>query len=275
MNYGLGNSTPYSFVREYDIRGLRVERNSTSCFITAWDSSCDVLSMNGRAGAGIIVLAVVNSAQVDEALFGPKGAASGDFSPSSPFIGIALNWTCYMLKAFFTIYICAYGQKSINGPTLVCDTAAAKGTLVIVCSTVAPAYIQNLEKRLTGRRLDMLCWHWFSEIQVMFCFVVMIPDCFCAFVESGILLVDAPISGGAVKAAAGTLTVDFYSDISLQALVLTLILLHLEWLTEICLQFLLCVKNYSRHLFRRINWSTILDLLQIMAVGSAHALEIA
>ncbi|KAG0624148.1 hypothetical protein M758_3G227500 [Ceratodon purpureus] len=77
-------------------------------------------------GVNIVVLAVVNSAQVDEALFGPKGVVS----------------------------------------------AAAKGTLIIVCSTVAPAYIQDLEKRLAG-----------------------------------LLLLDAPISGGAVKAAAGTLTI--------------------------------------------------------------------
>lgn len=41
--------------------------------------SCDVPSVNVRAGAGIVVLAVVNSAQVDEALFGPNGVVSGSF----------------------------------------------------------------------------------------------------------------------------------------------------------------------------------------------------
>lgn len=79
-------------------------------------------------GANIVVLSVVNSAQVDEALFGPEGIVS----------------------------------------------AAASGTLIIVCSTVPPAYIQNLEKRL---------------------------------LEQGLLLLDAPVSGGAEKAAAGTLTI--------------------------------------------------------------------
>lgn len=126
-------------------------------------------------------------------------------------------------------HICTYLnlEKFFNDQALVCNTAAAKGTLVIVCSTVAPAYIQNLEKRLTGKWLDMFCDHWFSEMQVIFCVVVMIPTklawhadvmrvwrkiVVCAFEESNISLVDAPISGGAVKAAAGTLTVDFYSS---------------------------------------------------------------
>lgn len=143
--------------------------------------------------------------------------------------------TCYICKEFITTHLCIIMEKSIDDQALVCNTAAAKGTLVIVCSTVAPAYIQNLEKRLTGKWLDTLCGHWFSEMQVMFCVVVMIrkgclllhhnevgmtcwcDEClknnFCAFEESGILLLDAPISGGAVKAAAGTLTVGFYSQI--------------------------------------------------------------
>jgi len=53
---------------------------------------------------------------------------------------------------------------------------------------------------------------------------------FCAFVEPGIVLVDVPISGGAAEAAAGTLTMDFYSRIQsvYKHLVLTLTLLHLE-----------------------------------------------
>lgn len=59
---------------------------------------------------------------------------------------------------------------------------------------------------------------------------------FCAFLESGILLLDAPISGGAVKAAAGTLTVGFNSQIqsALQALDFDL---FFEWFAEICLLF--------------------------------------
>ena len=39
----------------------------------------------------------------------------------------------------------------INDQAVARDAGAAKGTLIIVCSTVAPAYIQDLERRLAGK----------------------------------------------------------------------------------------------------------------------------
>lgn len=123
---GLGMAT--SLLRAgFTVQGYDLSDDQLSKFREAGGIASSS-SAEAAKGASIVVLAVVNSAQVDEALFGPKGVVS----------------------------------------------AAAKGTLIIVCSTVAPAYIQNLEKRLK---------------------------------ESGLLLLDAPISGGAVKAAAGTLTI--------------------------------------------------------------------
>lgn len=40
--------------------------------------TCEVFAVDVSVGASILVLAVVNSAQVDEALFGHNGVVSGD-----------------------------------------------------------------------------------------------------------------------------------------------------------------------------------------------------
>jgi len=68
-----------------------------------------MLSVNVRAGAGIVVLAVVNSAQVDEALFGPQGAISGDFFSfiSFPWPSSGLN-TLHVQRIHRHKYLCMW-----------------------------------------------------------------------------------------------------------------------------------------------------------------------
>lgn len=76
------------------------------------------------------------------------------------------TWHVQRLQDHNYLWTCLSGEKSTIDLVLICYTAAAKGTLIIVCSTVAPAYIQNLEKRLTGTYPCRLCWLQFSEVQV-------------------------------------------------------------------------------------------------------------
>lgn len=141
----------------------------------------------------VLVIMVTNEVQAEDVLYGHLGAVEG----------IHLCYPSFKLRADFHKFF----FNNIS--------AIPSGTTVVLASTVSPAFVSQLERRLesklySGLILMVRCFaDHFTSIMIFYCHLIEFYNLLGNLLDEGkdLKLVDAPVSGGVKRAAMGELTV--------------------------------------------------------------------